>query len=159
MAIKTGQSVSGFIATDPQLTYGQQGVARLYARMGIEHYRREDDGSFTQLEPSFHNLVVYRKTAERAADLFEKGDPFVADGYVREYAYEKEGQQRGGEEFVAKKIGPDAARSRVSVDRTPQQEAVGQQPVSVDQSRTQNQAFEPPQRPAQQPPQHAAMGQ
>lgn len=85
MAIRTGQSVSGFIATDPQLSYGDQGVARLYARMGIEHYRREEDGSFTELEPSFHNLVVYRKTAERAADLFEKGDRIVADGYVREY--------------------------------------------------------------------------
>lgn len=159
MAIRTGQSVSGFIATDPQLSYGDQGVARLYARMGIEHYRREEDGSFTELEPSFHNLVVYRKTAERAADLFEKGDRFVADGYVREYTYEKEGQQRGGEEFVAKKIGPDAARSTLAIHRTPQHEAAAQQPVSADQSLIQDRAFEPPRRPAQQPPQHAALGQ
>lgn len=159
MAIRTGQSVSGFIATDPQLSYGDQGVARLYARMGIERYRREEDGSFTELEPSFHNLVVYRRTAERAADLFEKGDRFVAEGYVREYTYEKEGQQRGGEEFVAKKIGPDAARSTLAIDRTPQHEAAGQQPVSADQSLTQDRAFEPPHRPVQQPPHHAALGQ
>lgn len=165
MAIKTGESVSGFIASEPQLTYGQQGVPRFYARMGIEHYRREEDGSFTELEPSFHNLVIYRKTAERAADMFEKGDRFLADGYVREYTYERDGQQRGGEEFVAKKIGPDAARSTVSIDRTPHHEAVGRQPVNVDQNRsvdqhlTQNQAFEPPPRPAQQSPQHPAMGQ
>lgn len=159
MAIRTGQSVAGFIASDPQLSYGPQGVPRFYSRIGIEHHRREQDGSFTELEPSFHNLVVYRKTAEHAADMFAKGDRFVADGYVREYTYEKEGQQRGGEEFVAKKIGHDAARSSYTVDRAPRQEALSHEPVShqaagIDQSRD----FAPP-RPAQAPPAAPAMGQ
>lgn len=147
MAIKTGQSVSGFIATDPQLTYGQQGIPRFYARMGIEHYRREDDGSFTQLDPSFHNLVAYRKTAERAMERFEKNDRFLADGYVREFTYEREGRQMGGEEFVAKKIGHDTARSDYDVNRTPRQDAVAQEAAGVDRA----QAFEAPQRPAQAP--------
>ena len=111
MAMKTGTSVSGFIATDPKLTYGQQGVARFYARMGIEHYRREEDGTFTQLEPSFHDLVVYRKSAEHAAEAFAKGDRFVADGYVRPYTYEREGRQVGGEEFARSATTPPARRT------------------------------------------------
>lgn len=78
MDMTTQQSVSGFIASAPQLTYGEAGVARFYARFGQEHWRREHDGTFTELEPSFHTLVMYRRTAERAAEAFAKGDRFLA---------------------------------------------------------------------------------
>ncbi|HBR88968.1 MAG TPA: single-stranded DNA-binding protein, partial [Microbacterium sp.] len=78
MAIRTQQSLTGFIATDPQLTYTEKGEARFYARVGQENYRRETDGSFTKLEPDFHNLVIYRASAERAYERFAKGDSFVA---------------------------------------------------------------------------------
>lgn len=117
MAIRTQQSLTGFIATEPQLTYTEKGEARFYARVGQEHYRREDDGSFTKLEPDFHNLVIYRATAERAFERFTKGDSFVAEGYAHEYSYTRDGQQIEGEEFVAKKFGHDAARTTYEVAR------------------------------------------
>ena len=66
MTIRTQQSISGFIASDPQLTETDRGEARFYARFGQENYRHESDGTFTKLETSFHNLVIYRATAERA---------------------------------------------------------------------------------------------
>ena len=88
MAIRTRQSVTGFIASDPQLTFTTQGDARFYARVGQEHYRRNDDGSFTKLDATFHDLVSYRRTAERAYAAFAKGDTFVAEGYVRTYEHE-----------------------------------------------------------------------
>ena len=90
MAIRTQQSLTGFIATDPQLTYTEKGEARFYARVGQENYRRETDGSFTKLEPDFHNLVIYRASAERAYERFAKGDSFVAEGYAHEYSYTEE---------------------------------------------------------------------
>lgn len=135
MAIRTQESLSGFIASDPQLTYTERGDARFYARFGQENFQREDDGTFTKLEPSFGNLVLYRATAERAFKRFTKGDQFVAEGYTHEYTYERNGQTIAGEEFVAKKIGHDTARTRYDVDRTPRhamnRDAAGQ-------------AFEPP---------------
>lgn len=139
MAIHTQQSISGFIATDPQLTTTENGDARFYARFGQENYRREEDGSFTKLEPSFSNLVLYRATAERAYERFAKGDNFVAEGYTHEYSYTRDGQQIEGEEFVAKKIGHDTARTRYEVDRTPRRAAERE---SV--TREQNRAFDPP---------------
>lgn len=167
MAIRTQDSISGFIASDPQLTYGDSGVARFYARFGQENYRQEEDGTFTQLEPSFHNLVLFRKTAEHAYEQFAKGDRFVAEGFIREYTYERDGQQVGGEEFVAKKIGHDTARSHYQVDRTPRQDAPAQQQATTRQApaqqapagqeaparRTPEQAqpFAAPPRPAHQP--------
>lgn len=140
MTIRTQQSISGFIASDPQLTQTDRGDARFYARFGQENFRREDDGTFTKLETSFHNLVMYRATAERAYERFSKGDSFVAEGYLHEYSYEREGLTTDGVEFVAKKIGHDTARTQYSVDRS-QRAAVQDAP-----SRGHSRAFESPQK-------------
>lgn len=119
MAIHTQESFTGFIASDPQLSHTGKGEARFYARVGQEHYRREPDGSFKELESTFHDLVAYRATAERAHERFAKGDSFVAEGYTHPFEYERDGQTVQGEEFVAKKIGHDLARTSYEVDRGP----------------------------------------
>jgi len=111
------QSLSGFIASDPQQSVTEHGETRFYVRVGQPHFRREDDGGFTELEPSFHDLVTYRATAERALARFAKGDSFVAEGYVRTFQVERDGEVAAREEFVAKKIGHDLARTNYEVDR------------------------------------------
>lgn len=118
MTISTQVSLAGFIASTPQLNFTGNGVARFYARVGVEHARKEPDGSFTPLEPSFHDLVLFHATAERAYARFRKGDSFVAHGYAHEYEMEKNGQSVKREEFVARRIGHDVARTRYEVDRT-----------------------------------------
>ena len=123
MAIHTHEAVSGFIATDPQLTRTSTGRARFYARFGQEHFRKEEDGSFTKLETSFHNLVIFGRTAEHAAERFSRGDSFVASGAVEVSQYEKDGGMVEAEAFVASRIGHDAARTRYAVDRSPVQPA------------------------------------
>ncbi|OUZ07235.1 single-stranded DNA-binding protein [Aeromicrobium sp. PE09-221] len=132
MTMHTQKSISGFIASDPKLTYHHDGNPRFYARFKKEHYREEPDGSFTQLEPTFHHLVIRRKTAERAHEMFAEGDAFIAEGYVRRYSYQRDGRQVEGEEFVAKKIGHDTARSRYTVDRTPRDRAVDHEDRALD---------------------------
>ena len=120
MAIHTQESLSGFIASEPHLSFTEKGDARLFVKIGQEHYRREDDGSFTQTETTFHDLVAFRKTAERAHQRFAKGDKFIAEGYVHQYdRTDDNGQPVKAEEFVAKKIGHDTARTNYDVDRTP----------------------------------------
>ena len=118
MAIHTQESLSGFIASEPLLTETAKGDARFFARIGKEHFRREDDGSFTQTETTFHDLVAFRKTAERAHQRFAKGDKFIAEGYTHHYdRTDDTGQTVKAEEFIAKKIGHDLARTRYTVDR------------------------------------------
>lgn len=119
MAIQTQQSFSGFVASDPQLSRTENGDARLYMKVGKEHYRQEQDGSFTQLETTFHNLVAFKAAAEQGHERLAKGDKIIADGYVREYSYQRDGQNVEGEEFVARRLGHDMARTRYDVDRTP----------------------------------------
>jgi len=120
MPIKTSNSMSGFIASTPQLSRTENGDQRLYVKAGQEHFIRNQDGSFTQEETSFHDLVMFRRAAEKAAVQFAKGDKFVAEGYIHAYAVtDDQGQMAEREEFVARKIGHDSAVTRYSVDRTP----------------------------------------
>ena len=50
MTIPTQMSLHGFIATDPDLHFSENGVARFSARVGVRQSRQNPDGSTTQLE-------------------------------------------------------------------------------------------------------------
>ena len=78
MTIPTQLSLHGFIATAPELSKPDTKDARFFARVGVEHWRKEADGSFTKLDPTFHNLVMYGESAKRAYARFRVGDQFVA---------------------------------------------------------------------------------
>ncbi len=119
MTIPTQMSLHGFIATAPELNFTGGGHARFYARIGVEQFRKEVDGSFTKLDPTFHNLVMFDRSAEQAYARFKVGDQFVASGYVHEYEVDKPGGSEIREQFVARRVGHDSARTRYAVDRTP----------------------------------------
>lgn len=74
MTIPTQMSLRGFIATVPRLAFGCTGVARFYARVGVARHRREADGTFTKLDPSFHSMAMFGKKAEKAYNQFQVGD-------------------------------------------------------------------------------------
>ncbi|MBU1251809.1 MAG: single-stranded DNA-binding protein [Actinobacteria bacterium] len=124
MTIRTKESLSGFIATDPDLTFTTTGDARLYMRVGQPQARFEEDGTFTDLDPTFTDLVMFRKSAERAHDQFRKGDNFIAEGVTRTYTG-SEGAER--EQFVASRIGHDNNITSYEVDRSGPERATPQQ--------------------------------
>jgi single-strand DNA-binding protein len=112
----------GFIATAPELNFTGKGHACFYARIGVEQFRKEVDGSFTKLDATFHDLAMFDRSAELAYPRFKVGDQFVASGYIHEYEMEKNGASVIREQFIARRIGHDCARTRYSVDRTPSQQ-------------------------------------
>ena len=122
MAIKTSQSINGFIATDPKITFNDDGQARFYARIGINHYQRNDDGTFTELDPSYHDLIQFGKGAELSAERFRKGDNFLAQGYVRDYNHVVDGQERTDQQFVTNRLAHDPNTTTYQVDRRPRSE-------------------------------------
>lgn len=117
MSIPTQLSLHGYIATTPELTKTRDGSPRFHARIGIEQFRKEPDGSFRKLDSIHCDLVAYDTTAERSFDRFRVGDSFVAAGYVNEYEVERDDQKVPQEEFVARRIGHDLARTRYEVQR------------------------------------------
>lgn len=149
MTIRTKESLSGFVASDPELTFTSRGDARLYARIGQPQAQAKDDGTFTQLEPTFTDLVMFRRSAELAHEQFQKGDNFLAEGETRTYTG-SDGTER--EQFVASRIGHDNNITRYSVDRSPtEREAPRQEtPVreQVQQALTEREAQLDPEPPA-----------
>ncbi len=117
MSIPTQVSLTGFIATVPDLHFAKSGAPRFHARVGCEHFRKEVDGSFTKLDPTFHDLVIFNDTALTAYERFKKGDSFVASGYIHEYEVESNGTTVVRDEFVARRIGHDARRTKYDVRR------------------------------------------
>ncbi|MBX3312353.1 MAG: single-stranded DNA-binding protein [Microbacteriaceae bacterium] len=124
MTIRTKESLSGFIATGPDLTFTSNGDARLYMRVGQPQARFEEDGTFTNLDPTFTDLVMFRKSAERAHEQFRKGDNFIAEGETRTYTG-GDGAER--EQFVASRIGHDNNITSYDVARSSPERATPQQ--------------------------------
>lgn len=119
MTIRTKQSLSGFVATDPELTFTSNGDARVYMRVGQPQARFEQDGTFTQLDPEFTDLVMFRRSAELAHEQFRKGDNFIAEGETLTYSKTVDGELQQRDQFVASRIGHDNNLTRYTVDRTP----------------------------------------
>ncbi len=114
MAIRTYQSFSGYIATEPSTEPTRDGTPRFYARAGQRQARREPDGTVTKLPTQYMPISALGDAAEEAAALLAKGDSFTAEGRVRAVKYEKDGKTIEGEEFEVWKIGRrlnDAERS------------------------------------------------
>jgi single-strand DNA-binding protein len=118
MSIPTQMSLVGFVASAPELHFTKKGDECCRLRVGVEQWRKEVDGTFTKLDPTFHDMVAFASTGRETYARFRTGDSFVASGYVHEFEVER----RGGasvikEEFVARKIGHNANKTDYIVER------------------------------------------
>lgn len=143
MGIKNGTIMIGHIAGDPRLTHSEKtGTPRFYARVGVDHWRREDDGTFTKTDRTLHDLAVRYKAAEAAIELFKKGDDFIATGRFEKFTDPTSGAER--EEFRADTLTPNPVSTRLVIDREPRNGPARQAP-GADRS----QAFERPEQSSQ----------
>jgi single-strand DNA-binding protein len=110
-------SLVGSIASAPELHFTKAGDECCRMRVGIEQWRKEVDGSFTKLDPIFHDMVSFESTARETYARFRKGDSFVAGGYVHEYEVDGRGGSVVKEEFVARKIGHNVNKTDYVVQR------------------------------------------
>jgi len=118
MSIPTQMSLVGFVASAPELHFTSDGKERCRLRVGVEQWRKEVDGEFTKLDPTFHDMVAFESTARETYARFRRGDCFVASGYVHEFEVERPGQPSViREEFVARKIGHNANKTAYEVQR------------------------------------------
>ena len=117
MSIPTHQSLAGFIAADPDLHFTTAGAEYVRLRVGVEQWRKEVDGTFTKLDPTFHDMVAFESTARETYARFRRGDSFVASRYIHEYEVDRQGGSVIKEEFVARKIGHNANKTAYEVQR------------------------------------------
>ena len=118
MSIPTQMSLVGFIVSMPELHFTAAGKEHLRVRIGVEQWRHEVDGSFTKLDPTYHDMVAFESTARETYARFKPGDCFIASGYVHEYEVDRPEGSLIKEEFVARKIGHNVNRTDYAVQRS-----------------------------------------
>jgi single-strand DNA-binding protein len=118
MSIPTQMSLVGFVASAPELHFTKKGDECCRLRVGVEQWRKEVDGTFTKLDPTFHDMVAFESTARETYARFRTGDSFVASGYIHEFEVERRGAASViKEEFVARKIEQNANKTDYLVQR------------------------------------------
>jgi hypothetical protein len=67
MSIPTQMSLAGFSASEPDLHFTSAGAEYVRVRVGVQQWRKEVEGSFSRLDPTFHDMVAVDK--HRPGDL------------------------------------------------------------------------------------------
>ncbi|WP_107706199.1 single-stranded DNA-binding protein [Nocardioides allogilvus] len=65
MSIPTQMSLVGFVASAPELHFTKKGDECCRLRVGVEQWRKEIDGDFTKLDPTFHDMVTCNRFSGR----------------------------------------------------------------------------------------------
>lgn len=107
MSTKIPISIAGNLVANPELTYGESGVAHAKLRVAVNQRIQGADGTWHDGEPVFHNVSAFRALAENAANSLKKGDPVTVAGELEFRGYEKDGERREARRIVADTIGPD----------------------------------------------------
>ena len=83
--------VTGNVTADPELKYASNGSARVSFSVASER-RYQVNGEWTG-ETSFFNVVAWRKVAEDAASILEKGLPVLVKDVLNNAWQDKESEQ------------------------------------------------------------------
>tara|TARA_R100001509_G_scaffold129954_1_gene83278 strand:+ start:199 stop:633 length:435 start_codon:yes stop_codon:yes gene_type:complete len=97
--------VTGNVTADPELKYASNGSARVSFSVASER-RYQVNGEWTG-ETSFFNVVAWRKVAEDAASILEKGLPVLVKGRLEQRTWQdkESGANRSTVELVADTVG------------------------------------------------------
>jgi single-strand DNA-binding protein len=107
MSTKIPINIAGNLVANPELSYGESGVAHAKLRVAVNQRIQGADGTWQDGEPVFHNVSAFRALAENAANSLKKGDPVTVAGELEFRSYEKDGEKREARRIVADTIGPD----------------------------------------------------
>lgn len=117
MTIPIRQSLEGVFLTGLQPGTTRTGVPVLRARVRAQQWQHEGE-TFTPGEPVTCDLVVFHESTQKTRTRFRPGDAFIASGHINTYDITRDGKTVQREEFVARRLGHDAARTRYKVTRT-----------------------------------------
>ncbi|MFA6111827.1 MAG: single-stranded DNA-binding protein [Candidatus Latescibacterota bacterium] len=85
-------SLSGRVVQEPEYRVLESGVAKLSARIAVNH-RYRDRSENWQEETSFFSIVLWHKPAELFAERLHKGTPVYVNGRLRSFSWRDEKDQ------------------------------------------------------------------
>lgn len=104
MALPTITAI-GNLVFEPDFQVTSSGVSRCKMRMACNERKKAQDGTWSDGETSYFDIIAWRSLAEAAAESFTKGQAVVVIGKVRITKYEdKNGIERTIAEIIAEEI-------------------------------------------------------
>lgn len=125
MTTRIPVSIAGNLVADPELSFGESGVAHAKLRVAVNQRIQGADGTWHDGEPVFHNVSAFRALAENSASSLKKGDAVTVAGELEFRSYEKDGERREARRIVADTIGPDLRFGTASYQRASHAAAPG----------------------------------
>jgi single-strand DNA-binding protein len=98
-------TATGNLVFEPDFQVTQSGISRCKLRIACNERKKADNGTWSDGDTSYFDIVLWRGLAEAAADTFKKGQPILVVGKVRVSKYEdKNGVERTAVEITADEI-------------------------------------------------------
>ncbi|NVM98419.1 single-stranded DNA-binding protein [Arthrobacter sp. SDTb3-6] len=119
MGTRIPVSINGNLVADPELSYGESGIAHAKLRVAVNQRFQAADGTWRDGIPVFHNVSAFRGLAENVTASLKKGDPVLVMGELEFRSYEKDGAQHEARRIVAEIVGPDLRFGTSSYERAP----------------------------------------
>ncbi|QEP06161.1 single-stranded DNA-binding protein [Glutamicibacter sp. ZJUTW] len=141
MAGETLITVVGNLTADPEMRFTANGaaVANFTIASTPKTFDRQTN-EFKDGDPLFLRSSVWREQAENVAETLTKGMRVIAQGYLKQRSYDKDGEKRTVYELEVQEVGPALRFASAKVTRTqrsgggfqqaPQQQSAPQQSQS-----------------------------
>jgi single-strand DNA-binding protein len=109
----------GNLTADPELRFTPSGLQVANLRLAVTPRTRQEDGSWTQGETSFHTVTVWRDQATHAAETLTKGARVIVVGRPKQRSWtDADGPEHQVVEVDAEELGPSLRWAIAKVTRT-----------------------------------------
>ncbi len=118
MAINLNRvEIIGNLTRDPELNYTPNGQPLSKFAVATNRRYQDQSGNWVDMDPEYHEIVVWGKLAEGTSKVLKKGDRIYVTGRLQTRSWEgQDGAKRSRTELVADTIiGPDQV-NRASYD-------------------------------------------
>jgi len=108
----------GNLTADPELRYTPSGLPVTSLRIAVTPRTRQDDGSWTEGETSFHTVNVWRDQAEHVTESLSKGARVLVVGRPKQRSWtDADGVEHQVTEVDAEEVGPSLRWATAKVTR------------------------------------------
>ena len=112
-------TVEGNLTADPELRFTPSGLEVANLRVAVTPRTRQQDGTWTQGETSFHTVTVWRDQATNAAETLAKGHRVIVVGRPKQRSWtDQDGTEHHVVEVDAEEVGPSLRWATATVTRT-----------------------------------------
>jgi single-strand DNA-binding protein len=109
----------GNLTADPELRFTPSGLPVTSLRIAVTPRSRQEDGTWTDGETSFHTVNVWRDQAEHATETLTKGARVIVVGRPKERSWtDADGTEHHVTELDAEVVGPSLRWATAEVTRT-----------------------------------------